>query len=106
VDAFVIVDIVELCAHVSHHKCIGSEDGGRNGRGSVNRQERTNCRKLAVDFFFLNVEEAGDVFDHLLVRESHFFTGRTVRRRGGDDVGGVASAMNGRGGAGWDEDGR
>jgi len=69
-NAFVVVDVIERCAQLSHHKRVGGENGGRNGRGSIDGKEGADSRKLAADFFFLDIEKAGDVFDHLLVRES------------------------------------
>ena len=66
-DAFVVVDVIERHAKVGHHECIGSEHGGRSGRGPVNRKERACGRELTADFFFLNVKETSDVLDHLLV---------------------------------------
>jgi len=59
-----------------------------------------------VNFFFLDIEEASDVFNHLLVGESQFVAGWTVQRRGSDKIGGVASTVNGRGRTRWDKDGR
>jgi len=90
---------------VSHHKRVGGENRGRNERGSINGKEGVDSRELAADFFFLNVEEAGNMLNHLLVGECQFVTGRTVRRRGSDDVGGIACAVHGRGGTRRDEDG-
>ena len=55
---------------MSHHKCVGGENGGRSGRRSINGKERADSRELAMDFFFLNVEEVGDVLDHLFMGES------------------------------------
>jgi len=41
-DAFVVIDVVERCAQVSHHECVGGENRGGNGRRSVNgRREQT-----------------------------------------------------------------
>ena len=95
-NALVIIDVIEHCTYVSQHKCIGSENRSRNGRGSVNRKEGTDSGELVADFFLFNIEEVGNMFDHLLMSHGHFVTGGTVRRRGGDDVGGVASATSGR----------
>jgi len=94
-DAFIVVDVVKRCARVSHHKCVGGENRGRNGRGPVNREERANSGELVADFFFLNVEEVGDVFDHLFMGESQFIASGAVRRRGSDDVGGIVHAVHG-----------
>ena len=88
------------------HVCIGYKYSNRSRRGPVNGKEGADGRELAADFFFLNVEEAGDVFDHLFMGQDRFIAGRAVRRRGGDDVGGVASTVGGRRQAGRDEDGR
>jgi len=60
---------------------------------------------LTADFFFLDVEEAGNVFDHLLVGKGQVAVSRTVWRGRGDNVGGVAGAVGGRGQAGWNENG-
>jgi len=105
-DAFIIIDVVKRCTEVGHHERVGSEYGGRSGRGPVNREERASSRKLAVDFFFLDIEETSDMLDHLLMGECQFVVGRAVWRGRGNDVGGVASAIGGRGRAGWNEDGR
>jgi len=40
------------------------------------------------------------------VGKGQFITGGTVRRRRSNNVGGIASTVDGRGGARWDEDGR
>jgi len=90
---------------VSHHKCVQGENRGRNGRGSVNREERADCGELAADFFFLDIEETSNVLDHLLMREGQFITGRTVRRGRSNHIGGVASTIDGRGQARRNEDG-
>ena len=82
---------------MSQHKCVGSKNGGRSRRGSVNGNEGADCRELAVDFLFLNIEEASDVLNHLFVGKSHFVAGRTIWRRRSDKVGGVASTIDGRG---------
>ena len=104
-DVFVILNIIERRAQVGHHECIRSEDRSRSGRGLVNRKEGTNGGELAVDFFFLNVEETSDVLNHLLMGECQFVAGRTVRRRRGDKVRGVASAVSGGRRTGWNENG-
>ena len=105
-DAFVVVDIIECCTGVSYRECIGGENRGGSRRGSVNRKEGANCGKLVADFFFLNVEEMSDVVDHLLMRESHFVAGGTIRRGRGDNIRGVASAVGRGRGAGRNKDGR
>ena len=56
-------------AQVSHHERVRSKNGGRNRWGSVNGKEGVDGGKLAADFFFLNIEEAGDMLDHLLMGE-------------------------------------
>ena len=84
---------------------IRGKNGNRSWRGSVDGKEGAIGGELAANFFFLNVEEASNVFDHLLVGKGHFRAGWAVRRRRCDDVGGVASTVNGRGRARWDKDG-
>jgi len=105
VDAFIVIDIIECHTWISCHQRVRSENGGRNGRGCVNGEKGMDCGELMADFFFLDIEEASDVLDHLLMRESHFIVGRTVRRRRGDKVRGVASAVDQGQRAGWDKDG-
>jgi len=105
-DAFIVVNIVECCAEVGHHECVGSENRGRNRRGPVNGKEGADCGELVVDFFFLNVEELHDVHDHLFMRESQIAVGGAVWRRRGNKVGGVASTLDGRRRAGGNENGR
>jgi len=105
VDAFVVIDIIKCRAKVGHHKCVGGENRGRNGRGSIDGKEGADSREVAADFFFLNVEETRDVLNHLLVGERQFIASRTVRRRGGNEVGGVASAVNRRRRVGGDKNG-
>ena len=68
-DAFVIIDVIKRCAEVGHYKCVRGENRGWSRRGLVNGKEGVDCGKLAANFFFLNSEEAGDVFNHLLVGE-------------------------------------
>ena len=68
-DAFVVVDVIECCAQVSHHECVGGENRGGNRRRSVNGEEGANGGELVVDFFFLNIEETSDVLDYLFVGE-------------------------------------
>jgi len=96
-NAFIVVDVVKRRAEVGHHERVGGENGSRSRRGSVNGKEGANCGELAADFFFLDVEKVSDVFDHLLVRESHLIIGGAVWRRRGNDIGGVASAVGRRG---------
>jgi len=105
-NAFVIIDIIEHCVKVGHHECVGGENRGGSRRGSVDRKERAGCGELAANFFFLNVEEASNMLDHLFVRESYLAIGGAVRRRRGDKIRGVASAAGRRRGARWNEDGR
>ena len=88
------------------HVSIWSEDGNRSRRGPVNGKEGAVGRELAANFFFFYVEKTSDVFDHLFMRESHFRACRAVRRGGGDNVRGVASAVGRGRGAGWNKDGR
>ena len=52
---------------MSQHDHIGGENRGRSGRGSVNGEEGAYSRELAANFFFLNVEEASNMLDHLFV---------------------------------------
>ena len=63
-DAFIVVDVVERRAWMSHHKCVGGENGGRNGRGSIDGKKQANGGELTADFLFLNVEEVSDVLNH------------------------------------------
>ena len=79
---------------MSQHKCIGGENRSRSGRGPVNGKKGADCGELAVDFFLFNIEKASNMLNHLFVGESHLFAGRTVRRRGGDDIRGVASTLD------------
>jgi len=90
---------------MGQHKRVRCKNRSRSGRGSVNGKEGVNRGELTADFFFLNVEETSDVLNHLLMRESHFAVGRAVRRRGGNEVGGVAGAVDGGRRAGRNEDG-
>jgi len=55
---------------MSQHECIGGENGGRSGGGSVNGKEGADSGELTANFFFLDVEEASNMLDHLLVGES------------------------------------
>ena len=66
-DAFVIIDVVKHRAEVGRHECVGSENRGGNRRGSVDRKKGANGGELTANFLFLNVEESGNVFDHLFV---------------------------------------
>ena len=104
-DAFVVIDVIEHCALVSHHECVGGENRGRNGRGSVNGKEGVNSGELAADFFFLNVEEASNVLDHLFVGKGQVAAGRTVWRGRGNEVRGAASVVNRRRRAGGNKNG-
>ena len=54
------------------HRGVRGEDSDGSGGRSVNWKEGAVGRELAADFFFLNVEEASNVFDHLLVGKGHF----------------------------------
>ena len=105
VDTFIVIDIVERCAEVSHHERVRGKNRSRSGRGSVNGKEGVNSGELAVDFFFLDVEEVSDVLNHLLVRKSHLAVCRAVRRGRSNEVRGVASTINGRRGVGRNENG-
>ena len=60
---------------------------------------------MAADFFFLNIEEMSDVYNHLLMGESQLIISRAVRRRGGDDVGGAVNTVGRGRRVGRDEDG-
>ena len=77
-DAFVVVDVVERRAQVSHHERVGGENGSRNGGRSIDWEEGADCGELAMDFLFLDIEETSDVFDHLFMGESHLVTGGAV----------------------------
>ena len=104
-NAFVVIVIIKHRAEVGHHECIRGKNRGRNRRGSVDGKEGANSRELAADFFFLDVEKASNVLDHLFVGESHLIAGGAVWRRRGNDVGGVACTVHGRGRARGNEDG-
>ena len=69
-NALVVIDVVERRAQVGHHDCIGSEDRGRYRRGPIDGKEGVDCRELTADFFFLDVEELSNVYNHLLMGES------------------------------------
>ena len=105
VTTFVVINIIELCAHVSQHECVWSKDRSRSGRGPVNGKKGADCGELAVDFFLFNIEKASNMLNYLFIGESHLFAGRTVRRQGGDDIRGVASTVGGRRQARRNEDG-
>jgi len=77
-DTFIVVDVVECHTQVGHHKCVWGENRGRSGRRSVNREKGVDCGELAANFFFLDVEETSNVFDHLLVGKGQFIIGGTV----------------------------
>ena len=49
--------------------------------------------ELAADFFFLNVEKASDVLNHLLMGPSHLRVSGAIRTRRCYDVGSVASIV-------------
>ena len=104
-NALVVVNVIECSTGISQHKRIGGENRSRSGRGSVNGKEGVDCRELVADFFFLNVEKASNVFNHLLMGKSHLVTGRTVRRRRGNNVRGVATAIDRGQGVGRNENG-
>ena len=78
------------------HRCVRGEDIDRSGQGSVNGKERAVSGELVANFF-LNIEETSDMLDHLFMGESHLGASWAVRRRGGNDVRGVASAVDRRG---------
>jgi len=96
-NVFIVINVVERCAQMSHHEHVGGENGGRNGRASIDGKEGMDSRELAADFFFLNVKEASDVLNHLFVGECQFVASGTIWRRRGNNVGGVASAVGRRG---------
>ena len=83
-DAFIVIDVIERHAKVGHHKCVGGKNRGRNRRGSVDGKEGADCGELVADFFFLDIEESSDVFNHLFVREGQLAVSRTVWRRRGN----------------------
>ena len=93
-DTLVVVSVVEL---VAYHKRLRCQYGGRSRRRSVDGKKGADSGELAADFFFLDVEKTSDVLNHLFVGVSHLGVGGTVRRRGGDNVGSVASTVDGRG---------
>ena len=105
-NAFVVVNVVKCCTQMGQHKRVGGENRGRNWRASIDGKERADSRELVANFFFLDVEEASNVLDHLLMGKSQLITGRAVRRRGSDDVGSVASTVGRRRGTGRNENGR
>ena len=96
-------DVYEFVTRVGG-KCVRDGDVTVR-RGDVDRKQGVIERELAANFFFLNVEEASDVFNHLFVGKGHLRVGWAVRRRRGNDVGCVTSVVNGGGRARWDEDG-
>jgi len=62
-----------------------------------------------ADLFHCNAQYVGDMLDHLVVGPASFrggCAGDTFRRRGSNDVGGIASAVVKRQGVGGDGDGR
>ena len=101
-NALIVIDVVELSAQ---HECVGGKYSSGSRRGSVNRKEGVDGRELVMDFFFLNVEEASNVLDHLFVGEGHFVTSGTVWGRRGNDVGSVASTVGRGRRVRWNEDG-
>ena len=58
-----------------------------------------------VDFFFLNIKETSDMYNHLLMGKGHLIAGRAVWRRGGDNVRGTINTVSRGYRAGRDEDG-
>ena len=93
--------LLKLCSRIGkysggRHVRVGGKYGSGSGRGSVDGKERADSRELVANFFFLDVEEASNVLDHLLMEKSQLITGRAVRRRESDDVGGAANTI-GRG---------
>jgi len=95
-DAFVVIDIIKSCAEIGHHEYVGGENRGRSRRGLVNGKEGADCGELVANFFFLDIEESSDVYNHLLVGKCQFIAGGAVWRRRGNNVGGVAGAVGRR----------
>ena len=62
----------------------------------IDGKKGVDCGELTTNFFFLDVEESSDVYDHLLMGESQLAIGRAIRRGRGDNVGGAAGAIGGR----------
>jgi len=62
--AFIVVNVVELS---TQHEHVRGKYSSRSRRGSVNWEEGMDSRELVMDLFFLNIEEASNVLDHLLV---------------------------------------
>jgi len=90
-NTFVVINIVELSAQ---HEHVRSEYGSGSRRGSVNRKERTDGGELVADFFLFNIEEVGNVVNHLFMGQGHLIAGRTVRRGQSNNVRGAASAVD------------
>ena len=65
-------------------------------RGGVNRKKGAIGGELAADFIFFDIEETGDVFDHLLMGQSHFRISWAFRGRRGDNVGSIVSVIDWR----------
>ena len=93
-----LVVLFQFCAWIGKcgrgHDCVWSKYGSRSGRGSVDGKERADGRELVANFFLFNVEEMGNVFNHLFVGQGHLITSRAVRRRRSNDVGGIASTVS------------
>ena len=96
-----LVVLLKFCARVEkcggRHVSVGSKYGCRGRRGPIDGEKRTVGGELMANFFFLNVEEASDMLNHLLMGVSHLRVSRAVRGRRGDDVGSAASTIDGRG---------
>ena len=60
---------------------------------------------MAMNFFFLNIEESSDVLNHLLMGKGQVAAGRTVWRGRGNEIRGVASDIDRRRQARWDKNG-
>ena len=99
--------VSDVCKFVTgiRGECVGDRNVTRR-RGDIDGKERAIGGKLVANFLFLNIEDVSDVLDHLLMGKSHLRIGWAFRGRRGNDVGGVASTVNGRQGAGWNKDGR
>ena len=54
------------------HIGVRGEDSNWSRRRPVDGKKRAVGGKLAANFLFFNVEETSNVFNHLLVGESHF----------------------------------
>ena len=104
-NAFIVVNVIERHAKVSHQQCVRGKNGGRNRRGSVNWEEGADCGELVADFFFLNVKETSDVLNHLFMGKGQFITSRAAWQGRSDGVRGAASTVNRGRRTGWNEDG-